>query len=137
MSDLDYLVLYQIVEIIEIQRKWQQEHYQENPELSLEEVVSEAFPVVVNQDLDGLVFEDVNLGEFRNVVNQRPLPLSDCLQLLFEVEKVLRVSIFDHGLSFCCNGWPFCLFLALLASCEDSKWLLVENIQDVEPVEVH
>lgn len=137
MSDLDYLVLYQIVEIIEIQRKWQQEHYQENPELSLEEVVSEAFPVVVNQDLDGLVFEDVNLGEFRNVVNQRPLPLSDCLQLLFEVEKVLRVSIFDHGLSFCCSGWAFCLFLALLASCEDSKWLLVENIQDVEPVEVH
>jgi len=100
MRDLDDLVLDQVIEIVEIQSKRQQEHNHENPKLSLEEVVSEGLPVVINQNLHGLVFEDVDLGEFRNVINQWPLPLSNCLQLLFEVEKVLRVAIFDLWLSF-------------------------------------
>jgi len=100
VGDLDHLVLYQIVEIIEVQSKWQQEHHQENPELGLEEVVSEGFPVVVNQNLDGLVFEDVDLRVFGNVIDQGPLPLSDVLQLLLEVEEALRVAIFDLRLSF-------------------------------------
>lgn len=75
MRDLDHLVLDQIVKIIEIQSKWQQEHHQENPELRLEEIVSEGLPVVIDQNLDGLILENIDLGELRNIINQRPLLL--------------------------------------------------------------
>lgn len=92
---------------------------------------------MVDQDLDRLVLKDVDLGELRNVVDEGSLSISDSLKLLFEVQEVLRVTVFNLRLSFGRgSSLAFGLVLALAAR-EHSKGTLIKNIQNIQPIEVH